>query len=259
MIRCLLFPGYERTFAQGLGILNALWKLEVKQLGTFGLARVRINEVRISEALLYSELQDRELDDFARQFVDTHPNSGERSPAGFLRKIGLRIQRSRIRESFEVRTRFRQALHRRQCNVAMPNSLWHIDGYHNLIRWPIVYTVVLMATPGCLCTFKPPITTNQKPFSVHAVEQYGLPSRVRCGRGGENVLVSNFILINPEREPGQGSCRTGRCVHNQRIERLGRDVHTECISLFHDLFICFKMRKCYMLATSSIYRLSSMY
>ena len=54
MIRCLLFPGYERTFAQGLGILNALWKLEVKQLGTFGLARVRINEVRISEALLYS-------------------------------------------------------------------------------------------------------------------------------------------------------------------------------------------------------------
>ena len=53
MIRCLLFPGYERTFAQGLGILNALWKLEVKQLGTFGLARVRINEVRISEALLY--------------------------------------------------------------------------------------------------------------------------------------------------------------------------------------------------------------
>ena len=95
---------------------------------------------------------------------------------------------------------------------------------------------ILMATPGCLCTFKPPITTNQKPFSVHAVEQYGLPSRVRCDRGGENVLVSNFILINPEREPGQGSCRTGRCVHNQRIERLWRDVHTECISLFYDLF-----------------------
>ena len=59
MIRCLLFPGYQRTFAQGLGILNALWKLEVKQLGTFGLARVRINEVRISEALLYrQDLED---------------------------------------------------------------------------------------------------------------------------------------------------------------------------------------------------------
>jgi len=79
-----------------------------------------------------------------RQFLDTHRNSSMRSLVGFLREMGLRIQRSSVRDSLMridprgIEARFRQALQRRQYSVCMSNSLWHIDGYHKLIKWCVV-------------------------------------------------------------------------------------------------------------------------
>ena len=58
------------------------------------------------------------------------------------------------------------------------------------------------------------------------------PKECRC----DNVGVSEFMLNYPERGPGHISFITGRSVHNQRIERLWRDVYVGCISLFYDLF-----------------------
>lgn len=68
-----------------------------------------------------------------------------------------------------------------------------------------------------------------------AVGKYGMPSHVRADRGGENVLVADFMINR--RGEGRGSFLCGRSVHNQRIERFWRDVFRGCLTIYYDLFL----------------------
>ncbi len=92
-----------------------------------------------------------------------------------------------------------------------------IDGYSRLIMY-------FNASNNCS-------TTVLSAF-VSAVEEYGLPSRIRIDRGGENVLISQMMLEHPERGPGRTSVIVGRSVYNQRIERFWCDLYSGCVCFF---------------------------
>ena len=66
-----------------------------------------------------------------------------------------------------------------------------------------------------------------------AVNNFGLPSIVRCDRGTENYNVGYFML---DGGLGRGSIIPGRSVHNQRIERWWRDLYVGCKCVFYNLF-----------------------
>lgn len=65
-------------------------------------------------------------------------------------------------------------------------------------------------------------SSNNKAATVlrlfgQAVEEYGLPSRVRSDKGGENYDVGRFMLNHPSRGPGRGSIIAGNDLHGHAI------------------------------------------
>ena len=68
---------------------------------------------------------------------------------------------------------------------------------------------------------------------LKATELYGLPSRVRCDQG-ENVQVAQHMLEH--KSVDRRSVIVGSSVHNQRIERLWRDMHRCVTVLYYRLF-----------------------
>ena len=104
----------------------------------------RISSYGLQEFIRFSNISDHDLDTLVSQFVVTFPNARQNTLAGYLESCNLHIQRRRIRNSIArvdpwgVELRTRRILHRREYRVRGPNSLWHIDGNHKLIRWRIV-------------------------------------------------------------------------------------------------------------------------
>ncbi|CAC5404069.1 unnamed protein product [Mytilus coruscus] len=116
-----------------------------------------------------------------------------------------------------------------------PNHLWHIDTNHKLVKkrfviiggvdgfsrmtmfLNVVITTRLKTVLNCFC--------QVSPTSV-------CPLRVRSDKGLESVSVADFMLS----ERGDGSMLTGPSTHNQRIERLWRDIFEGVLCYFYNLF-----------------------
>ena len=67
-----------------------------------------------------------------------------------------------------------------------------------------------------------------------AVQTYGIPSRIRCDFGVENIDIARFMLVT--RGVGRNSVLCGSSTHNQRIERLWRDVRRVVLRQYQYIF-----------------------
>jgi len=121
--------------------------------------------------------------------------------------------------------------------IVFINSL---DGHHKLIRWSLIvhggidgysWLIVFLC-----CSSNKANNRSSTVFShfMSAVQRYGLPSRVRSDQGHENVMVARHMLEH--RGAQRNSMLTGSSIHNQRIERLWRDLFRCAIQLYYHLF-----------------------
>ena len=115
--------------------------------------------------------------------------------------------------------------------------MYILDGHHKLIRWRLVTHAAIDGYSRLIvflhCSNNNKSSTVYKHF-LKAVQQYGLPSHVRSDQGKENTMVAQHMLEN--RGINRGSMIVGSSVHNQRVERLWRDLHRCVTQIYYRLF-----------------------
>ncbi len=193
----------------------------------------------------YTVISDDVLDSVVGDLCSSFPRSGANMTVARLRVQGINVQREKVRQSMRrvdpdgIEARMRTVLRRRKYNVCCPNALWHIDGYHKLIRWRFVVHGEMDGYSRLVMFLR--VASNNRATTVlmaflNAVDEFGLPSRVRTDKGGENELIGRYMETHLERGRDRSSIIRGKSTHNQRIERFWRDLFSGCVVFFYYFF-----------------------
>ena len=213
--------------------LNYSWKAisEILQVSRQTLYR-RLHEFGIDK---FTAISESDLDFTLQRIKADHPACGEVMIQGHLLHSGIKVQRSKLRAAIHrvdhnnTVSRHSSVIRRRIYSSSHPNAVWHLDGNHKMIRWKMVIHAGIDGFSRLItyikCANNNLATTVLQEF-LRGVSVFGLPDSVRTDHGGENVDVWRQMLSTHQ----DSSCvLTGNSVHNERIERLWRDV-TRCVS-----------------------------
>ncbi|KAF8832719.1 hypothetical protein HHX47_DHR1001651 [Lentinula edodes] len=173
----------------------------------------------------FCPITNADLDKLTKRFKETNPASGLGYVMGFLRQKGYRLQRQRVKDSLKrvdrlgSRLRRRLTISRGLYKVPRPHALWHLDGHHKLIFWGIVIHGIVDGYSRTVVGLQ--ASSNNKASTVlnlftEAAKEYGVPSRVRLDRGGENIEVATLMVFL--RGPNRASAMWGSSTHNTKIE-----------------------------------------
>ena len=196
-----------------------------------------------SDLLGFTEISDQRLYELVIRYKQTHPFDGERMLIGYLRSQDIHLPRRRIRECIHrvdaggVRSRSVKLIQWRTYYAKGANYVWHMDGNHKLVRWKFVIHGAVDGYSRLVTFLK--CSTNNRASTVldsfiAATQNLGLPKKLRTDLGGENVEAWDYMVSHH----GDESCIiTGSSVHNERIERMWRDVSCSVITPFKEVFV----------------------
>lgn len=191
----------------------------------------------------HCDLDDDELDELVAEVSFDHPERGVQMVLSKLAVNHVFPPRARVRESMHrvdpdaVDARRRKTVKRRVYDVRIPHQLWHTDGNHKLIRFGIVIHGTIDGFSRACVSIR--ASDNNRAATalnvfLRGVQRYQCPSRLRCDKGGENYKIAEFMLS--VKGTGRSSFIAGKSTHNQRIERLWRDVTKEVTEYYRSLF-----------------------
>ncbi len=125
---------------------------------------------------------------------------------------------------------------RRIYSVSHPNALWHIDENNKLIHWRLVVHAGVDGFSRCVVYIK--CANNNRAATVlesfmEGLSVFGTPDRVRSDHGGKNVDLRRHVISVHN---NQSCVLTGSSTHNERVERMWRDVRRNVTDSFIDTF-----------------------
>lgn len=190
-----------------------------------------------------TDISSSELDKTVSDIKQDFPNDGEVLLKSHLLQKGIKVTRQELRNSIHrvdhenTIARRSKTIKRRIYMAEHPNAVWHMDSHHKLIKWRFVTHAAIDGFSRTITYIK--CTNNNKSTTVLeqfmcGVSAFGIPMRIRSDHGGENIKVWEYMLATYNNDISR--IITGSSTHNERIERLWRDVHRSVTINYADTF-----------------------